>query len=89
MLAFVVRVAQAGFSQRAPENSRNAREPANVSGGIFAWDLVDYFCEETSSLRLSGPGRKFGDVCGEEFSAQGRSERRAYLQNLSIESPPI
>jgi len=34
--------------------------------------------------RLSGQGRKFGDVCGEEFSAQARSERRAYLQNLSI-----
>src|SRR6266700_2843271 len=28
--------------------------------------------------RLSGPGRKFDDVCGEGFSAQARRERRAY-----------
>ena len=27
---------------------------------------------------LSGQGRKYGDVCGEEFSAQARRKRRAY-----------
>jgi len=45
-------------------------------------------------IRLSGPGRKFGDVCGEEFSAQARTsassveprERRAYPARGSVRS---
>ena len=35
---------------------------------------------------LSGPGRKYGDVCGEEFSAQARRERRAYPARGSVRS---
>src|SRR6266542_2689097 len=35
---------------------------------------------------LSGPGRKYGDVCGEEFSAQARRERRAYPVRGSVRS---
>src|SRR5207249_7147604 len=35
---------------------------------------------------LSGPGRKYGDVCGEEFSAQARRERRAYPTRGSVRS---
>src|SRR5207249_3173353 len=35
---------------------------------------------------LSGQGPKFGDVCGEEFSAQARSERRAYPARGSVRS---
>src|SRR6266700_6710639 len=35
---------------------------------------------------LSGQGRKFGDVCGEEFSAQARRERRAYPARGSVRS---
>src|SRR3989442_1697709 len=37
---------------------------------------------------LSGPGRKYGDVCGEEFSAQARRERRAYPARGSVRSEP-
>src|SRR5258705_10338392 len=33
---------------------------------------------------LSGPGRKSGDVCGEEFSAQARREQR----RLGRKEPP-
>src|SRR5881396_2589613 len=35
---------------------------------------------------LSGQGRKFGDVCGEEFSAPARRERRAYPASGSVRS---
>src|SRR2546426_1238933 len=35
---------------------------------------------------LSGQGRKYGDVCGEEFSAQARRERRAYPARGSVRS---
>src|SRR5882724_1932871 len=38
------------------------------------------------SERLSGQGRKYGDVCGEEFSAQARRERRAYPARGSVRS---
>ena len=36
--------------------------------------------------RLSGHERKFSDVCGEEFSAQARRERRAYPASGSVRS---
>src|SRR5438132_12519480 len=35
---------------------------------------------------LSGHERKYGDVCGEEFSAQARRERRAYPARGSVRS---
>src|SRR5207249_7708121 len=37
-------------------------------------------------MGLSGHERKFGDVCGEEFSAQARRERRAYPARGSVRS---
>src|SRR6266404_6158338 len=35
---------------------------------------------------LGGQERKFGDVCGEEFSGQARRERRAYPESGSVRS---
>ena|SRR5947208_1424431 len=35
---------------------------------------------------ISGHECKFGDVCGEEFSAQARRERRAYPASGSVRS---
>src|SRR5439155_19860038 len=36
-------------------------------------------------LHISGHERKFGDVCGEEFSAPARRERRAYPTRICKE----
>jgi len=50
--------------------------PSSIADGpAKSRNVNDIGVEERA---LGGQGRKFGDVCGEEFSAPARRERRAY-----------
>src|SRR5438552_17631023 len=61
---------------RPAERSTTTTEFLNCAANAFA----------SRRCTLSGQGPKFGDVCGEEFSAQARSERRAYPARGSVRS---
>ena len=73
LLTFVIRISSLSRAM--------ARAPEAMYG-------LSRFLEVSSGERpvLSGPGRKFDDVCGEEFSAQARRERRAYPARGSVRS---
>src|SRR5438876_7289066 len=61
---------------RPAERSTTTTEFLNCAANAFA----------SRRCTLSGQGPKVGDVCGEEFSAQARSERRAYPARGSVRS---
>jgi len=72
-----------------PKEGRLSRRPT----GLFMKRSINSLMQPIAPGRtnhpncpfaLSGPGRKSGDVCGEELSAQARRERRAYPARESV-----